>query len=80
MSIDEIINTGMSYVQTFTAGARGAITHLIGGMALMIIMLVISLVLGYLIAKVFHMRPLSLHYAPATILIGILIFIILMYV
>jgi hypothetical protein len=79
MGIVETINSIMGNVKGFTAGARTAISSVIGEPFLMIIMFTISLFLAYLIAKRSIIRPLSGHYIIQTLVITILIFLILMY-
>lgn len=86
MQINEIIDIGVGYVRQGLQIIRNLLIKgfdwigISGELGTMILMLVISLLLGYFLVKRFHLKPLASGYAIWYLLISLLIFLVLMYV
>jgi hypothetical protein len=80
MDINNILLTGIGYLKSGLSFTRVGITNLIGPTGVLIVMLILSLVFGFILCKGFVTHPLSLPaYFPRFIVISLIIFLMLMY-
>lgn len=80
MGIIDSINSAMSTGVSWISAGRNILINIVGASTVTLVFLILSLILGYMLAKKWNSQPLSGSFIGWYLLISLMIFLILNYV